>query len=95
MLLHDVYPFDEKEETEYKNYGTKVFCGGNNGRDWELAIKIGQSMPNVQFTLVMPTFIQKYYSKIKISDNIHSLSGLGNTEILAVKHLPRDVVPQL
>lgn len=80
MLLHDVYPFDEKEETEYKNYGTKVFCGGNNGRDWELAIKIGQSMPNVQFTLVMPTFIQKYYSKIKISDNIHILGNVSLVE---------------
>ena len=73
MLLHDVYPFDKKEETEYKNYGNKVFCGGNNGRDWELAIKIGQSMPNVHF-------IQKYYAKIKISDNIHIFGNVSLVE---------------
>lgn len=37
-------------------------------------------MPNVQFTLVMPTFIQKYYSKIKISDNIHILGNVSLVE---------------
>lgn len=41
---------------------------------------------------------RKYFSGTslsKISDNIHALSGLGDTEILAVKDLPCDIVPQL
>lgn len=40
---------------------------------------------------------RKYFSGTslsKISDNIHALSGLGDSEILAVKHLPCDIVPQ-
>ena len=40
----------------------------------------------------------KYFSGTsvsKISDNVHPIAGLGDAEILAVKHLPRDIVPQL
>ena len=31
-----------------------VFCGGRNGRDWELLIRIAQAMPEVTFNCVMP-----------------------------------------
>ena len=75
-LLHDVYPFSEEEEREYKDCGNKVFCGGNNGRDWELIIKIGQSMPDVQFTLVMPDSAWKHYSKMTLPENIHIFNNV-------------------
>ena len=31
-----------------------MFCGGRNGRDWELLIRIAQAMPEVTFNCVMP-----------------------------------------
>ena len=40
---------------------------------------------------------RKYFSSaslIKISDNVHTAAGLGNAKILAVKHLPFDMIPQ-
>jgi len=75
-LLHDVYPFCEKEANGYINHGKTVFCGGNNGRDWNLAIEIAWLMQDVQFTFVMPATVHKYYLKRTLPDNVHVFSNI-------------------
>lgn len=76
ILLHDVYPFSDKEKKDDKEFGNKVFCGGRNGRDWDLVMKIVQSMPDVKFTLVVPDFVQKSYSKQLLSGNVNLLKDV-------------------
>lgn len=75
-LLHDVYPFCKEEEREYKNYEKKVFCGGYNGRDWDLAIAIAREMQEVQFIFVMPSSIKKHYLRIPLPKNICIFSDI-------------------
>ena len=70
-LLRDVYPFAEKEESEWKDCGNTVFCGGNNGRDWNLSIQIAGGMPEVRFVFVMPRAVMKSIPKGSLPGNIH------------------------
>ena len=53
-LLHDTYHGGYSIEYEGKVNPNTVFCGGRNGRDWELLIRIAQAMPEVTFNCVMP-----------------------------------------
>ena len=70
-LLRDVYPFAEKEESEWKDCGNTVLCGGNNGRDWNLSIQIAGGMPEVRFVFVMPRAVMKSIPKGSLPGNIH------------------------
>lgn len=49
-LFLDIYAFDYKGEVCPRT----VFCGGRNGRDWELLMKIAQTLPEITFNCVMP-----------------------------------------
>lgn len=66
-VYHDFYKF-EKEVVQIPN---SVFCGGNNGRDWNLIIKIARSLPNIRFNMVMPHNIYiKYQSMFTKNINV-------------------------
>lgn len=54
-LLHDLYfenyrLADREKIIEQPN---TVFCGGSNGRDWPLMIRVARAMPQVKFHLVL------------------------------------------
>ena len=44
--------------------GNYCFCGGRNGRDWDLAIKIARQLPNLVFHFVMSDTDYDKYSKM-------------------------------
>lgn len=73
--LPDLYVYNNLYD-DFKDINTTpntVFCGGNNGRDWETMIRLAKEMPDVTFKLIMPkqrwdkyksifpTNIQAYY----------------------------------
>lgn len=61
VLLHDIYYGDAEEEEVVQTEYT-IFCGGRNGRDWEMFAQITKQIPNIDFVCVMP---QKEYEKYK------------------------------
>ena len=69
ILLHDIYHgiycINYKGSVNSKT----VFCGGRNGRNWKLLIKLAQAMPDVTFNCVMTRDnVEKY--KEKFTNNI-------------------------
>lgn len=62
-LLHDLYYNEYNINYKGKVTPNTVFCGGRNGRDWDLLIKIANSMPNVTFNCVMPKDKFEYYKE--------------------------------
>ncbi len=64
-LLHDAYNPVKlmAKEGDVSAPVTKksVFCGGRNGRDWNMIIKIAGKMPDVTFNLVMPADVHRIY----------------------------------
>lgn len=54
FLLHDVFHeyYKVSDIPVYKP--NTVFCGGKNGREWNLIIRVAKLLPNVTFNLVMP-----------------------------------------
>lgn len=66
-VYHDSYEYGKKVDTNPKS----VFCGGNNGRDWNFIIKIAQAMPDVKFNIVMPRSVyMKYCSMFGANMNV-------------------------
>lgn len=53
-LLRDDYGNLENLNSEFQDCGRTVFCGGNNGRDWELMMNIARHMTDVKFYIIMP-----------------------------------------
>lgn len=75
-----------------------VACEGDGNSTWGVDSVSFSSGDNLHKSLCICFSERKYFagaSSSKISDNIHSLSGLGNSKILAVKNLPCDIVPQV
>lgn len=75
-LVHDVY------HATYQYYNplgggkrNTVFCGGKNGRDWQLMIDVAKALPSIPFTLVMPSDI---YEGVKVSlpQNVNALHNV-------------------
>lgn len=64
----------------------------SNGKQIDYSLRNPESIKKIP-SYELPTD-KELKMQSKISDNIHSFSGLGNSEILAVKHLPCDIVPQ-
>lgn len=63
FLIHDVF----HDNYKYGGATTKpntVFCGGHNGRNWNLIIEVAKSLPTVEFHLVMSEVI---YANLKTS----------------------------
>lgn len=53
-LLHDCYGKLGKYKKSYQEGSGYVFCGGTNGRDWEVLLKIAELLPDVRFVIVGP-----------------------------------------
>lgn len=53
-LLHDCYGKLGKYKKSYQEGSEYVFCGGTNGRDWEVLLKIAELLPEVKFVIVGP-----------------------------------------
>lgn len=54
-LLRDLF-FEDYRLPDHDNITVKqdtVFCGGSNGRDWELMLEVARCMPHLKFRLVM------------------------------------------
>lgn len=70
-LIHDVYHDDYKLKQNVVQITNSVFCGGNNGRDWDFIIKVAQELPDVRFNIVMPhdTYL-KYQSVFTKNMNV-------------------------
>lgn len=52
-LLPDDYGGLSSFESEFHDMGNRVFCGGYNGRNWNLLFEIAQKMNNVHYDVVM------------------------------------------
>jgi hypothetical protein len=50
-ILHDAYSYQDIA-CSFKDNGFRVFTGGLNGRDWNTAIYVAKSMPDVEFYFV-------------------------------------------
>jgi glycosyltransferase involved in cell wall biosynthesis len=53
-LLHDCYGKLGKYKKSYNEGSEYVFCGGSNGRDWEVLLKTADLLPDVNFVIVGP-----------------------------------------
>ncbi len=86
FLLRDCnywfYKADETFAVEEKQ--NTVFCGGYNGRDWELVTKLVKGMPDVRFIL-MPgnKFFDSLNSKIGDCKNAKIYRSVGETEFMS------------
>ena len=69
-VLHDIYHdrYDLKYEGESEK--NSVFCGGRNGRDWNLIFRLANNMPDVRFNIVVPKKQMDQY-KNKVGKNIY------------------------
>lgn len=77
VLLRDVYrSYYEFSSCKIISSQKSVFCGGRNGRDWNLFFKIAARMPEINFKAVVPSEIKKTYaaemhlSNVLIRENI-------------------------
>ena len=78
ILLHDIYEY-ENYNIEKKNDENYVFCGGRNGRDWELIFKIANNTPKISYHFVMPKALYELY-KDKQNSNIKILVDINKDE---------------
>jgi glycosyltransferase involved in cell wall biosynthesis len=72
-LVHDCYGSLERFKRSYKKGDGYVFCGGTNGRDWNLLVKVAKSLPSINFVIVGPqkdTLSKGYPENIKYYYNI-------------------------
>lgn len=60
-LLHDVYHNTYVLNEKVREQKNTVFCGGRNGRDWNMLFCIADALPNVTFHCVMPHKIYKQF----------------------------------
>ena len=64
-LLHDVYHQNYTLDKQVIIKENTVFCGGRNGRDWQLLFKVAKKLPTVTFNCVMPSAVkEKFLSSI-------------------------------
>lgn len=80
QLIRDVFlDTYNRLSNELINYGRTVFCGGRNGRDWDLMFKIASKMEDVTFNFVMTKDIYKRY-KDNVLSNINVLYDISNSD---------------
>ena len=61
-LLHDIYYGDAV--VQKSGSGRYVFCGGRNGRDWNMLLEIAKEIPDIFFRCVMPQSICDSFHEI-------------------------------
>lgn len=70
-LIHDVYHDFYEFGQSVEQIPNSVFCGGNNGRDWDFIIKVAQKLPDIRFNIVMPHDVYiKYHSAFTKNMNV-------------------------
>lgn len=79
-LLPDTYVDRNNLFEEYKDCGRKVFVGGNNGRDWNLAYNVAKILSDVEFCFVMPK-CEKERNHPNLA-NVEEYYGITYTEYL-------------
>ena len=80
-LIHDVY-HDDYEFSQYvEPVPNSVFCGGNNGRDWNLIIEVARLLPNIQFNIVMPHNVYLKYRSC-FTENMNVRYGISYNEFM-------------
>lgn len=86
-LLHDLYDYDDlKSYCRPESERPGVFCGGRNGRDWPLVMRVAASMPDVAFKLVMSRgdYIRCCEQGIADADNIEIYTDICFDEFMQV-----------
>lgn len=80
-LIHDVYHATYNHHNPMGGKNGSVFCGGRNGRDWLFKISVASRMPDVPFTLVMPTDV---YMTVKdtLPKNVTALHNVPMQEFI-------------
>ena len=53
-LVHDCFGDKRKFISKYKKGDGYVFCGGTNGRDWNLLLEVAERLPSIDFVVVGP-----------------------------------------
>ncbi len=77
-LLRDVFHFNSQAPAGATE--SDVFCGGRNGRDWDLMAELAASMPDVSFTFVAPDSIAAKLTQC--GSNVRLFSNIPETEFL-------------
>ena len=87
FLLHDVYHGNLAgcEDSDGSKANT-VFCGGRNGRDWNLIISVANEMPDIKFVFVMG---ENEYIKYKssMSSNIRAYRDVSQDYFLKLMNM--------
>lgn len=39
----------------FKDNGKRIFCGGNQSRDWQRVVRVARLLPNYKFVIIMPS----------------------------------------
>lgn len=67
-VLHDDYGNISGLERNFEDKGLTVFGGGNNGRDWDMYMKVAKRLPDVKFFVAMPEAAYEKYKNNKPSN---------------------------
>ena len=79
-LLHDIYYGDVvNQKCSSEGY---VFCGGRNGRDWNMLLDVAKEIPNISFKCVMPR--STFYSLHNIPTNAEIYCDIPEQEFLCL-----------
>lgn len=71
-------------ERPFVDKGNTVFCGGNNGRDWKLVLRVANKMPTVSFKVVMPKGTYDSYEG-KVPSNVSLFTRLSSSEFFELQ----------
>lgn len=80
-LVRDVYHSDYTVKMRIHKKHNLVFCGGSNGRDWNLLCKVAWMIPDVSFLFVIPGNL---YENVKecVPDNVDVRYNISYDEFL-------------
>ena len=82
-LLHDVYHQNYALERPVETKTDSVFCGGRNGRDWQLLFDVAKQLPDVTFQCIMPRALKEQFVD-SIGDNISVKTDVPEDEFMRV-----------
>lgn len=84
LLLNDDYGNISGWEADFEDKGQTVFCGGNNGRDWNMVMNVAKNLENVSFSVVMPKAVYEKYQDVK-PKNVKLYTGLESDEFFKLQ----------
>ena len=75
FLQHDVF-HNYYEKTCQTVDNKSIFCGGRNGRDWDLMLRVAHYLPDVTFNMVVSTGVKDTFheaipSNVRIYSNVN------------------------